>query len=117
MPRLRLQGHLYQSDEDDLHLIHEYDLWSDFEQCQDYDITIPPITTREIDLSVFEVGIISYITLFVDGRIDLNITGEDEGTFQVLDSLMLNKTSLTSISLTNPSTLDAVRVKLTLGGR
>jgi hypothetical protein len=77
MSRIRIQGQIYTSDEEELERVKVFDLFSVPDEIQVMDMTLNPSDSRSID--PFDVVAFTDIAIFTDEDITVTITGTDVG--------------------------------------
>lgn len=109
-----MQGQIFHSDDEDLDRVKTFDLFSEPVEVQVLDLVLTPSETRAIDLTT--MGAVTDIALFPDNTVSVSFTGTSAGVFDVTDLWMVRGTAITVLSLTNPSSVSSIHVKLVLGG-
>jgi len=117
MPRIRFTGQVYHADEAEVHLGHKFDFFTDIESFQDLDIHIGPEGTHTITALDYGMTSISTFHVFTDYGIYVaplmdNVSME----LYTREAMMFQRTTLDAVTITNPSTTTAIRVRVFIGG-
>jgi hypothetical protein len=112
MPRLRVSGQVVRSDSTYLNVIKEFSTFGDYENWSDKIVSVPGNTTVAVDLD--DMSEVIFLMIISASSIDVTLNGSNQN-LQVDNLLMLNESSVTSISLVNATGAE-IDVRLIMAG-
>ena len=117
MARLRLTGQVYHADEQELHTVRKFDFFSDVDCLEDVDINLPPSADHVFTAADYGAMAWTTVQIFSDYDITVTVTSGDESfAIPTHEALLIQRTTLDAVTITNPSTTITIKVKVVLGG-